>query len=155
TLKPIDGGPTYYADHGFTYAVNMGWDSSSFFAIGPWLSAYNSQTDVTTWSALDWNTAFGDGGLSSSLTASHGISVLLEEAGSTYGPEGANVVGHLTYDEPSTFAQGTTALHTTANSIQDGRFWWMNDPWSWAWGQGLSGAPSPGPPASILSDLIT
>ena len=31
----------------------------------------------------------------------------------------------------------------------------MNDTWSWAWGQGLSGAPAPGTPASILSDLVT
>ena len=30
----------------------------------------------------------------------------------------------------------------------------MNDTWSWVWGQGLSGAPAPATPASILSDLI-
>src|SRR5262245_49587738 len=26
TLKPIDGGPNYYGDNGFTYAHNAGWD---------------------------------------------------------------------------------------------------------------------------------
>src|SRR5262249_60803979 len=100
------------------YAANMGWDNPNFFAIGPWLSSYSTQTDVNTWSALGWNTAFGDGGLSGSLTASHGISVIFEEADgrrSTYGVEGANVVGHLSFDEPSTFAEGVyNPLHTTA-----------------------------------------
>ena len=81
TLKPIDGSQTYYADHGFTNAVNMGWDNPNFFAIGPWESSYNSQTDVNTWAALGWNTAFTDGGLNLSLTASHGISVIDNSGG--------------------------------------------------------------------------
>ena len=76
TLQHIDGGPTYYADHGFTNAVNMGWDSPNFFPIGPFDSSYSSQTDVNTWSALGWNTAFADGGINLSLAASHGVSVI-------------------------------------------------------------------------------
>ena len=153
TLQHIDGGPTYYADHGFTNAVNMGWDSLNFFPIGPFDSSYNNQTDVNTWSALGWNTAFADGGINLSLAASHGVSVI--EQGYSGSSLPSNVVGLLTQDEPRTFAEGvSTPLSTTANSIQDGRFWWMNDTWSWAWGQGLSGAPAPGTPASILSDLI-
>ena len=76
TLEPIDGGPTYYADHGFTNAVSMGWDSPNFFPIGPFDSSYSSQTDVNTWSALGWNTAFADGGINLLLAASHGISVI-------------------------------------------------------------------------------
>ena len=35
TLQPIDGGPTYYADHGFTNAVSMGWDNPNFFPNWP------------------------------------------------------------------------------------------------------------------------
>ena len=67
--------PTY-ADHGFTNAVSMGWDNPNFFPIGPFDSGYNSQTDVNTWSALGWNTDFADGGVTLSLAASHGISII-------------------------------------------------------------------------------
>ena len=154
-LQQIDGGPTYYASNGFTNAVNMGWDNPSFFPIGPWESSYSSQTDVNTWSALGWNVAFIDGGLSLSLTASNGISVI-EQDPSKVPQSPLNIVGLLTADEPSTFAAGvSTPLSTTSNSNQDGLFWWMNDTWSWDWGQGLSGAPGSGTPASILADLVT
>ena len=152
TLQQIDGGPTYYADHGFTNAASMGWDNPNFFAIGPFDSSYNSQTDITTWSALGWNTDFADGGVTLSLAASYGISVIEQNLSGSYG---TNVVGLLSQDEPSTFADGvSTPLSSTANSVQNGRFWWMNNTWSWDWGQGLSGAPAPGTPASILSDLV-
>ena len=153
TLQQIDGGPTYYASNGLTDAAAMGWDNPNFFAIGPFDSAYTSQTDVNTWSALGWNTDFGDGGVTLSLAASNGISVIEQNY---TGSLPSNVVGLITMDEPSTFAQGvSTPLSTTANSIQDGRFWWMNNTWSWDAGYSLSGAPAPGTPASILSDLIT
>ena len=36
TLQQIDGGPTYYASNGLTYAANAGWDNPNFFPIGPW-----------------------------------------------------------------------------------------------------------------------
>jgi hypothetical protein len=153
TLQQIDGGPTYYTSHGFTNAVNMGWDNPNFFPIGPFDSRYVSQTDVNTWSALGWNTAFADGGITLSLAGSYGISVIEQNLSGSFG---SNVVGLLSQDEPSTFAQGVSGpLGSTANSVQDGRFWWMNDTWAWVWGQGLSGAPGSGTPASILSDLIT
>ena len=35
TLQPIDGGPTYYADHGFTNAVNAGVGQSQFLSDWP------------------------------------------------------------------------------------------------------------------------
>ena len=130
----------------------MGWDNPNFFAIGPFDSSYNSQTDITTWSALGWNTDFADGGVTLSLAASYGISVIEQNLSGSYG---TNIVGLLSQDEPSTFTDGvSTPLSSTANSVQNGRFWWMNNTWSWDWGQGLSGAPAPGTPASILSDLV-
>ena len=58
TLQQIDGGPTYYADHGFTYAVNAGWDNPSFFPIGLWLAPMLSQSDANRWLDLCINTAF-------------------------------------------------------------------------------------------------
>src|SRR5208337_1236142 len=40
---------------------------------------------------------------------------------------GAETVGLMAYDEPPTYQQGVvTPLSTTPNSVQDGRFWWMN-----------------------------
>ena len=56
TLHQIDGGPTYYADHGFTYAVNMGWDNPNFFSIGVWAGTMRSPSDATRWNDLGLNT---------------------------------------------------------------------------------------------------
>ena len=83
---------------------------------------------------------------------SHGISVIEQNyAGSLP----SNVVGLLTQDEPSTFADGvSTPLSTTANSIQDGHFWWMNEPGVGP-GEGFEWRSRSGTPASILSDLVT
>jgi hypothetical protein len=83
TLQQIDGGPTYYASNGFTFAANIGWDRPSFFPLGPWESSYSSSTDVNTWSALGWNTAYTDGGITSSLAQSNGISVIENVQGGT------------------------------------------------------------------------
>jgi hypothetical protein len=122
TLQQIDGGPTYYASNGFTFAVNMGWDNPSFFPLGPWESSYSSATDVSTWSALGWNTAYTDGGITSSLAQSNGISVIENVGQGGYsGGFATNVVGFLTWDEPSTFADGVSnPLSTTPSNIQAG-----------------------------------
>ena len=61
TLRQIDGGPTYFADHGFTYAVNMGWDNPNFFSIGIWAGTLSSSADAARWVDLGLNTAFGLG----------------------------------------------------------------------------------------------
>ena len=149
-----DGGSNYYAVHGLTAAAAMGWDSPTFIAIGPFDSAYNSSTDVNTWAALGWNTAFADGGLDAVLTASNGISVISQNHSGTFR---SNVVGLLTQDEPNTFAEGVSGpLSSTANSVQDGHFWWMNNTWSWEAGYGLSGTPSPGDPVAALeANIVT
>src|SRR5690242_15152614 len=48
TLRAIDGGQNYYANNGFTYAVNMGWDDPNFFPIGPWYSSYDNSVIPNT-----------------------------------------------------------------------------------------------------------
>src|SRR5689334_15208258 len=58
TLQAIDGGPTYYADNGFTYAALAGWDSPSFFPIGLWMAPLRNQSDANRWLDLGLNTAF-------------------------------------------------------------------------------------------------
>src|ERR1700730_559413 len=64
-LRPIDGGPTYYADNGFTYATNsasngypLGWDDHNFFPIGAWQLGLLDQTAANRWNDLGWNFMF-------------------------------------------------------------------------------------------------
>ena len=57
TLQPIDGGPNYYTNNGFTSAANAGWDSPNFFMIGVWEDMLITQSDATRWHDLGWNTA--------------------------------------------------------------------------------------------------
>ena len=48
TLQQINGGPNYYANNGYTYAANAGWDSPSFIPIGPWLADLGNQNSSRT-----------------------------------------------------------------------------------------------------------
>ena len=44
----------------------------------------------------------------------------------------AKPLGCCRYDEPSTYEQGVSGpISSTANSVQDGRFWWLNNTWNW------------------------
>ena len=138
TLTQPDGGPTYYADHGYTNAVMRGWDSPSFFPIGPWIAPIITSADAQRWAALGWNTAFVPTTNSSQATAANaGISVVqtYEVSGSqTFGPAwtpGPETVGLLGWDEPSSFAQGVSGpISTTPDSAQGGRFLWDNNTWN-------------------------
>ena len=55
TLRDIDGGPSYYADHGFTYAAQAGWDRPDFFPIGLWQAPMHTQADADRWRDLNLN----------------------------------------------------------------------------------------------------
>ena len=156
TLQQIDGGPTYYASNGLTYAANAGWDNASFIPIGPWEEFLVTQSDADRWIDLGWNTGFTiTGNSSASLARSNGI-WLIQDAGQQLPGTGAETVGNLTVDEPSTFAEGvSTPIGTTANSIQDGRFWWINNTVAFISYGGLNGAPAPGTSAAVLDALIT
>ena len=155
TLQPINGGPDYYANNGFTYAANAGWDNPSFFPIGPSEEAVTSEADVTLWHGLNWNTAFDiQANFDLALAgASTGIWVIQNISDGLLPGTGAETVGLITYDEPSTFAEGvTTPLSTTANSIQDGRFWYINNTWNFIAYGGLSPVSSS---AQVLDTLVT
>ena len=55
----------------------------------------------------------------------------------------AKPLGCCRYDEPSTYEQGVSGpISSTANSVQDGRFWWMNNTWNWVVYGNLNGGPS-------------
>lgn len=129
TLRPIDGGPNYYANNGFTYAANAGWDSPNFFAIGPWLDMLVTQSDANRWLDVGWNTAFAITDNSSlSLARTNGISVIQVAGSPLNSGAGAETVGFLSADE--NYNDSVTAVNDTANSIQDHRFWWLQNTWT-------------------------
>src|SRR5262249_1958550 len=68
TLRPIDGGQTYYASNGFTYAANAGMDST-MFPICIWAGGIASITDVKRAADVACNCylAFSPGTTSSSV----------------------------------------------------------------------------------------
>ena len=82
---------------------------------------------------------------------------VLYAGGSQIGPAwtpGTETVGLQTYDEPEYFSQGVyTPLNITANTLQNNRFWWLNNTWNWVAFAGTPGlglnctgiAPSYGP----------
>ena len=160
TLQQIDGGSNYYSNNGFTYAASAGWDSPNFFPIGVWYGMILAQSDAARWHDLDLNTAFR-------TTANTDLSILRENGiwaiGAFVGGSGvletpgwgSETVGILSADEPQTLATGvTTPLSTTPNSIQDGRFWYMND--TWAFLSSSYGGLSPiSSSAQVLDTLVT
>ena len=88
------------------------------------------------WLQLGWNTAFVLDGEPVTTAAANGIWVIQNADGGNAASSllpgtGAETVGFLTEDEPSTFAEGvSTPISSTPNSLQDGRFWWLNDTWN-------------------------
>ena len=129
TLQQIDGGPNYYCNNGFTYACNAGWDNPSFFSIGPWLAPIRSQADIDRWKDLGLNTAFGATGDSNvALMRQQGIWLVPQlDSGLLNQGLGSETVGLNATDE----ADPAPAVQTTANSLQDHRFWWQNQTWNY------------------------
>ena len=161
TLQQIGGGPDYYADNGFTYAANAGWDSPSFFMIGIFAGSLTQQSDASRWLALGVNTSVGITDDSSlSIARSNGIWVIQDlssdDPNQPLPGTGSETVGILTQDEPSTFAEGvSTPISTTPNSVQDGRFWYVNDTWNYLAFGPPGGTPAPGTQQAFLTAPIT
>jgi hypothetical protein len=164
TLQPIDGGPTYFADHGFTVAKSLGWDDPSHFPIGPFNSVYNTAilpNCRTLMSGLGWNTLIGEyHGIDwdpAAVTADN-ISTIQNAGGSALTSATTNMVGILTSDEVANYADLVSRpISGTANGIQDTRFWTVNCTWEYAanyYDPIFSGAPAPANSTSVISDLI-
>ena len=130
TLEQIDGGPSYYSSHGFTYAANAGWDDPSFFPIGVWYAHVLTQADADRWKDLGLNTVFAlTDDTSLSLLRSNGIWAIIQ-TGHPASEIGSETVGLLTVDEPNSFQYVSDAIASTPNSLQDGRYWWFNNTWN-------------------------
>jgi hypothetical protein len=155
TLQDIDGGPNYYGSHGFTYAHNAGWDDSSFFPIGLWTPPMLDQSDASRWKDLGLNTGFTLTGNSNiMLLRSNGLWAILQfnELNRFVANMGTETVGLMSADEPGSIATGiTTPLSTTANNLQDGRYWWFNNTWNFINYGDLERVPA----ATVLSTLVT
>ena len=138
TLQQIDGGSTYYADHGFTYAVNMGWDDPNFFPIGVWNGTIDSQADVARLLDLNINTMIGIGpsymdANTFARIQNNGISLIAEgdERASPYLSSTAPFwVGNITADEQTTFAGAfASPVSSIPNAQQDHRYLYENNNW--------------------------
>jgi hypothetical protein len=139
TLQQIDGGPNYYANSGLTYAHNAGWDNPDFFPIGAWAAPIQTTADAARWAQLGWNTAWVPASANQSVIQAAGISLVISAQGSGGWPSytalgftpGAETVGIETYDEPNNSSQFYNGMSTVPNSVQDGRFWWVNNTINW------------------------
>jgi hypothetical protein len=85
TLKAIDGGSTYYASHGLTYAANAGWDST-VVPVGLWVAPMLTQADANRWLDLNLNTMFG-------MTSNSSLALL--RANGLWAVEQSNEIGAI------------------------------------------------------------
>jgi hypothetical protein len=133
TLRNIDGGPTYYADNGWTYAAGAGWDNPSFFPIGTFLASITTQGHANVFKDLGINLMIAmQSQTSLSMLRANNIYAIpqYEELnlilGNNGGSLGTESVGLDTKDEPGTYPQATVAIQNTPNSVQNNRFWYVN-----------------------------
>ena len=157
TLQHIDGGSNYYASHGLTYAASAGWDNPSFIPIGPWDDFIANQAAANRFHDLGWNTAFAVvNGNSSTPTLARSNSIsLVQLVGNVLPGTGSETVGLWSKDEPMYYSQVKTPIATTPNSVQDGRFWWLNTTTAFAFYNGLGGSPSNPAQVSAANVLYT
>lgn len=164
TLQAIDGetlpssttmSHNFYSRSGLSFAANRGvaggmvaksWDDPAFFPIGLWIPPILTSGDVTRWLDLGLNTAFGITSNSSNalcLSAGFSVIVLQSELGLAFGLNaGAETVGLLSFDEPGDYPTGIgNPILNTANAVQDGRFWWVNNTWNEVTNIGSAGLP--------------
>lgn len=163
TLSAIDGetmtssttmSHNYYTRNGFSEAATLNWDSTSFYPLGPWDCFMTVSGDATRWAALNWNTcyvAFPSTDPVQSLFQNNNISVILNENIGLPWTPGAETVGLETYDEPSTSAEFYNGMSSQSNAVQDSRFWWVNNTYSWI----TQGYPSSNQQAAWLAALQT
>jgi hypothetical protein len=147
TFQAIDGGPTYYNDNSFTFAVNAGFDGSTFIESGMWPSQVTASSDVTLMQDLNINSMQQiNGGSNFALLAGAGIYAwpgIYGEPPTLVNQAGAETVGFNLCDETRvwndatqkdvvTVAAGTNsatcALNTATlkTTVCVGRALWIN-----------------------------
>jgi hypothetical protein len=163
-LQEIDGGPTYYADNGYTYAVGMGWDDPTFFPIAVWNGNVSNDSDADRLVDLGINTlmalgpSFMDANTFSRI-GSRDISLVTEDddrASADLSSSAAYWVGNIGVDEATAYnvAFGTMAA-ATANAKQDARFWYWNGNWFFFLAQPTGGLDPYEAPESLTATTAT
>jgi hypothetical protein len=154
TLQGIDGGSAYYCSHNFTQACGDGWDRSSFFPIGPFWGNYAGEE--ATWAAVDWNTVFYTRSTTdvNDLAAKGLYSIVAASGSAPAATPNKNTVGFDSADEPGSWSSATSGLAGVTNSLQDSRFWYVNDTWEFAQSGPPSGTPG-GTRAGFFTDPVT
>jgi chitodextrinase len=156
TLQNIDGGPTYYATNGFTYATSttfngMSWDDPRFFPIGQDYCFYSSNAPAT-FKALGLNFSHrvtGDTDLA--VLRNNGIWALPSPGEGT--DNGAETFGwHI--EEPSSWS-GITSQVQGLGSALSGRLLQISMTWDQFVYGALSGTPGNGSIETDYSDLIS
>ncbi len=144
----------------YTWAMpkNAGWNSPSFFPIGPWMMSLVTQADADAVLGVGWNTVWGAAGNTVPFVALQNriwLTQLVENTDTVLPGTGNETVGLDSYDEPPSYADGVTGpISSTSLVHQSGRVWTMGLTWNWLVYGGLSGAPPPGTNYSILSTAV-
>lgn len=174
TLQAIDGevmsgssepktqSNNYYASTNrghaaFTNAVSAGWDNPSFFPIGAWSPGVGGPYGTGPTGAGAVMAAAGvnfcynindDSSLSD--LAPNGLKLITAFDSPLIGGIGTETIGVTVPDEPGTTAQWQDPITTTANAIQDNRFWTIQNQWRWINNGDIQGIPA----ATIMSTLL-
>lgn len=160
TLQAIDGGPTYYADNGFTNAVSAGFDGS-IFPVYLFLPRMDNATDAANWvdlnvtGSIELQSDSGPNALSRMRTnglvcvpQANELATILANNGGSLGTES---VGIEALDEPATVAAAQNGIINTPNVSQDNRFWYENYTWNQLAFGDVGGTNMP----TLLSTLVT
>lgn len=156
TLQQIDGGPTYYASNGFTYAANAGfngmsWDDPRFFPIA---SDYCFYSDNSTATFFDLGLNFTHrvtGGTDLSICRNAGIwAILTPGEGTDYGEE--TVGWHI--EEPGTWADIESIVQSAGAGIP-GRFFQTAFTWNQLYFGTISGAPGDSTMPYVMNSPIS
>ena len=162
TLQAIDGesmtgnamSHTYFSRHGWTIAHSQGWDSQTFFALGPWEGYLGSgctntcistpATDVGTFNDVGFTILPNVAVIDPATANSSGISVIDFNISGSSPTDAAALGGLIASDDSATsYSQCcSTPIGSMSSSTQVSRFWWVNLGWTQI-GQGsLSGSPA-------------
>ena len=136
TLAQIDGGPTYYADNGFTYATQVdstmaaagakSWDDPSFFPIGNFWAFYGGNSP-SVFKALGFNfTNITDPSVDrQAVLHANGIWNVDNQTASSYGNEtiGFHVEEPSSFNVPGSGGNGSVVDQVNASPFSlTGRF---------------------------------
>lgn len=164
TLQAIDGGPTYYADNGFTYAASpsggmagkLSWDDPAFFPIGNDFCFYPSHSTATFFDlGLNFtHRVTSDADLS--VLRSAGVWVLA--AADTFTGLGEETVGwHV--EEPTSWNDAGDSLSVTTQASAfsarlAGRFLHVSCTWNQLYFENLNDSPGTRSMPSVFGSAI-